>query len=97
MYLVFGAVVLASMFLDKDKIALIATALADRRSVSFTDLLLQCRARSEMIVTFMALLELMKNRVVKAVQVEQFGAIRLRKALSASFAALRTTPTVTMA
>jgi chromatin segregation and condensation protein Rec8/ScpA/Scc1 (kleisin family) len=30
----------------------------------------------------MALLELMKNRIVRAVQVEQFGAIRLMKAVN---------------
>jgi chromatin segregation and condensation protein Rec8/ScpA/Scc1 (kleisin family) len=30
----------------------------------------------------MALLELMKNRIVRAVQIEQFGAIRLMKAVT---------------
>jgi len=34
------------------------------------------------IATFMALLELIKNRIVRAVQVEQFGAIRLMKAVT---------------
>jgi chromatin segregation and condensation protein Rec8/ScpA/Scc1 (kleisin family) len=33
------------------------------------------------IGTFLALLELIKTRVIKAVQIEQFGAIRIMKAV----------------
>src|SRR5574341_948975 len=39
-------------------------------------------SRAQVIATFLALLELMKTRAVKAVQVEQYGAIRLMKAVT---------------
>jgi segregation and condensation protein A len=56
---------------------LIAGAVAERGSLSFTELLLQCRARAEIIVTFMALLELIKLGQVLVMQAEQFGDITL--------------------
>jgi chromatin segregation and condensation protein Rec8/ScpA/Scc1 (kleisin family) len=34
------------------------------------------------IGTFLALLELIKTRVIRAVQIEQFGAIRIMKAVT---------------
>jgi chromatin segregation and condensation protein Rec8/ScpA/Scc1 (kleisin family) len=48
----------------------------------FADLFDQSTTRTHVIATFMALLELVKNRIVKAVQVEQFGAIRLMKSVN---------------
>uniref|UniRef100_A0A832MIL7 Segregation and condensation protein A n=1 Tax=Eiseniibacteriota bacterium TaxID=2212470 RepID=A0A832MIL7_UNCEI len=59
----------------EDKMALIASAVAERGSVPFTEMLLRCRARGEMIVTFMALLELIKLGQVGVVQEEAFGEI----------------------
>ena len=61
----------------EDKLSLIATAVAERGSVSFTDLLMRCRARAEMVVTFVALLELVKLGHVGVVQGEAFGDILL--------------------
>ena len=60
-----------------DKLSLIATAVAERGSVSFTELLLRCRARAEMVVTFVALLELVKLGQVGIVQDRAFGDIML--------------------
>src|SRR5712692_9624587 len=40
----------------EDKMALIASTVAEKGEASFSELLLRCRARTEMIVTFMALL-----------------------------------------
>ena len=61
----------------EDKMALIASTVAERGEASFTELLLRCRERTEMIVTFMALLELIKLGTVLVVQSEVFGDIRI--------------------
>jgi segregation and condensation protein A len=61
----------------EEKLSLIATAVAEQGSVSFTDLLMRCRARAEMVVTFVALLELVKLGEVSVVQGEAFGDILL--------------------
>jgi segregation and condensation protein A len=65
-----------------DKIASILARLESTDSMLFTDLFDGSTTKAHIIATFMALLELMKNRVVRAVQVEQFGAIRLMKAVT---------------
>jgi len=59
----------------EDQMSLIASSVAERGSVSFTELLLRCRARGEMIVAFMALLELIKLGVVGVIQAENFSDI----------------------
>jgi segregation and condensation protein A len=61
----------------EDKMSLIARTVAELGSVSFTDLLLKCRARSEMIVTFIALLELIKLGQVTVIQSQNFADIML--------------------
>jgi segregation and condensation protein A len=58
-----------------DKMAMIATAVAERGSVPFAELLMRCRARGEMIVTFVALLELIKLGQVGVIQEQAFGEI----------------------
>ena len=65
-----------------DKISYILTRLEGADSMLFADLFDRDTTRAHVIATFMALLELMKNRVVRAVQVEQFGAIRLMKSVT---------------
>jgi segregation and condensation protein A len=67
----------ADQFDIEDKIAMIAHTLLDRRSLSFTDLLFQCRGRSEMIVTFMALLEMIKQGHARVIQAENFSDITI--------------------
>ncbi len=67
----------AEAFDVEDKMILIASTVAERGEASFTELLLRCRARGEMIVTFMALLELIKLGTVLVVQSEVFGDIRI--------------------
>ncbi len=61
----------------EEKMALIASLAAEQGAMSFESLLLRCRARVEMIVTFMALLELIKLGRVEVVQSESFGEIRI--------------------
>jgi len=65
-----------------DKISQILTRLENVDSMLFADLFDKDTTRSHIIATFMALLELMKNRVVRAVQIEQFGAIRLMRSVT---------------
>ena len=61
----------------EEKMSWIASAVAEQGSVDFAALLMRCRARAEMIVTFMALLELIKLGQVGVIQAEAFGAIML--------------------
>ena len=65
-----------------DKIATILARLESVDSLLFADLFDGSTTKAHIIATFMALLELMKNRIVRAVQIEQFGAIRLMKAVT---------------
>ena len=64
-----------------DKIATILARLESVDSMLFADLFDGSTTKAHIIATFMALLELMKNRIVRAVQIEQFGAIRLMKSV----------------
>jgi segregation and condensation protein A len=61
----------------EEKMSAIAVAVAEQGSVSFTELLLRCRVRAEMIVTFMALLELIKLGQVLVIQAENFADITI--------------------
>lgn len=58
-----------------EKMALIASLAAEHGRLSFESLLLRCRVRLEMIVTFMALLELIKLGRIEVVQTVDFGEI----------------------
>jgi len=58
-----------------DKIAEIRGTLARRRRLLFSELTRRARSRVEVIVTFLALLELMKQRAVRARQEQLFGEI----------------------
>jgi segregation and condensation protein A len=65
-----------------EKISLILARLEAVESLLFADLFEGNTTRAQVIGTFLALLELIKTRVIKVVQVEQFGAIRIMKAVS---------------
>jgi segregation and condensation protein A len=65
------------IFTIEEKMALIQRRLAEDRTLSFGRLLESCRLRMEAIVTFMALLELMRLGEVRIVQSELFGDITL--------------------
>ncbi len=61
----------------EDKMAMIARTVAEEGAVLFSTLLLRCRARAEMIVTFVALLELIKVGQVTIAQADHFGDITI--------------------
>ncbi len=65
-----------------EKISQILSRLELSDSLVFADLFEGSTTKAQVIATFLALLELVKTRVVKAVQVEQFGAIRIMKAVT---------------
>ncbi len=61
----------------EDKMASIVTELANHRAISFLDLLARCRVRAEMVVIFIALLELIKLGQAVVVQSVTFGDIEV--------------------
>ena len=65
-----------------EKISQILARLEAVDSLLFADLFEGSTSRAQVIGTFLALLELIKTRIVKAVQIEQFGAIRIIKAVT---------------
>jgi segregation and condensation protein A len=64
-----------------EKISQILARLEAADSLLFADLFEGSTSRAQVIGTFLALLELIKTRVIRAVQIEQFGAIRIMKAV----------------
>jgi segregation and condensation protein A len=64
-----------------EKISQILARLEAVDSLLFADLFEGSTSRAQVIGTFLALLELIKTRVVRAVQIEQFGAIRILKSV----------------
>ena len=61
----------------EEKIERIHGRVVNAGRMSFATLLEECRSRLEMIVTFLALLELLKLHRLSAVQQETFGDIEL--------------------
>ncbi|MDD5723274.1 MAG: segregation/condensation protein A [Syntrophales bacterium] len=74
------------MEIDVEKISLsdrindIVDELEKRGELTFTDLLRETDSRRRLIYTFLAILELMKLRIINAYQAVPYGAIRIRLA-----------------
>lgn len=64
-----------------DRIHDILERLTEKHSLMFDELLLERRDRRWIIFTFLAVLELMKTRLIKAYQPGPFGQIRIRPAV----------------
>jgi segregation and condensation protein A len=75
---------LRDVFEDKwtvsEKIEQIMKALAERARLKFSELFEGALSRSEVVVTFLALLELIRLHQVAAIQPEPFGEIEVRRA-----------------
>ena len=67
-----------------DRINEILEDLSREKSLSFTDLLKTSRTKKGIIYTLLAILELMKMRVVRAFQADPFGQIRIFPAVEES-------------
>ncbi|MGA2192962.1 MAG: segregation/condensation protein A [Nitrospirota bacterium] len=65
-----------------DKINHILERLESAESITFESLFEGARSRGEVIITFLALLELARLKAAKIMQVEQFGTIRIMKAVA---------------
>jgi len=74
-----GTVISAPRITIREKIGLIAEHLAKTRNTSFNGLLGQKPTRLEVVVTFLALLELIKRYRVSAQQVSLFSDIQIEK------------------
>ncbi len=66
-----------------EKIGLLMRVIGERPSVKFSELFEGVTSRSEVVVTFLALLELIRLRQLAAVQREPFGEIEICRALPA--------------
>ncbi len=64
----------------KEKISEILELLDTRSSVAFEDIFGDGPSRNEVIVTFLALLEIIRLHLVRIEQTERFGTIRIRRA-----------------
>lgn len=69
----------------KEKISWIMETLENCDSIRFEDLFSGSPDRTEIIVTFLALLEIIRLRLVRIEQNERFGPIRIQKAVSKQF------------
>jgi segregation and condensation protein A len=71
--------ILEERFTVSDKIEEILYTLRDRTEMIFTELFANAGSRAEVVVTFLALLELIRMKRLKVQQAEAFGEIRVIK------------------
>ena len=62
----------------REKMSEILLRVTDRKFVPLASLLVRAEGRSGVIVTFLAIMELMKESLIEIVQSEPFGAIHLK-------------------
>jgi segregation and condensation protein A len=78
---------LRDIFEDKwtvsEKIEFLLRQLAEKGSLKFSELFAGVTSRSEVVVTFLALLELMRLKQIAAAQPQAFGEIEIRRAAQA--------------
>lgn len=63
----------------KDKISLFLDMLRDKECITFDEIFSGDATKAEIIVTFLALLEVIRLRVVRVFQAEEFGVIRISR------------------
>ena len=71
--------IIEERFTVSDKIEEILYTLRDRSEMIFSELFATASSRAEVVVTFLALLELIRLKRLKVVQVEAFGEIQVLK------------------
>ncbi len=64
-----------------DKNNFLRDKLSEKSIVRFSEFIPQCECKLEVVVTFMAMLELIKRSEVKVVQYENFGEIMMEKVI----------------
>jgi segregation and condensation protein A len=73
--------IIEERFTVSDKIEEILYTLRDRSEMIFSELFANASSRAEVVVTFLALLELIRLKRLKVLQVEAFGEIRVIKVM----------------
>ncbi len=73
--------IIEERFTVSDKIEEILYTLRDRSEMIFSELFASAGSRAEVVVTFLALLELIRLKRLKVLQVEAFGEIRVIKVM----------------
>jgi segregation and condensation protein A len=63
----------------QERIKQIRDVLLERAQMSFKDITKGAGSKIEVVISFLALLELMKQRVIHAVQTSAFGEIELKR------------------
>ena len=66
----------------EDKMTEIQGLLAEKKRVVFAELFGSSRSRNLLIVTFLAILEIVRSRIARVLQEEQFGEIVIEKVAS---------------
>ena len=78
-----GNVIQKKIYVDKykieDKLDYLFEKLKEKKITGFSDLMMECECKLECVVTFLALLELMKQRMVKVYQTGSFGEILIER------------------
>lgn len=78
-----GNVIQKKIYVDKykieDKFDYLSEKLKEKKITEFSDLMMECECKLECVVTFLALLELMKQRMVKVYQTGSFGEILIER------------------
>ena len=78
-----GNVIQKKIYVDKykieDKLDYLFEKLKEKKITEFSDLMMECECKLECVVTFLALLELMKQRMVKVYQTGSFGEILIER------------------
>ena len=76
-------VIQKKIYVDKykieDKLDYLFEKLKEKKITEFSDLMMECECKLECVVTFLALLELMKQRMVKVYQTGSFGEILIER------------------
>ncbi|QAA32084.1 segregation/condensation protein A [Clostridium manihotivorum] len=63
----------------EDKMSYISDMVLKRRNIDFQNLLYECESKIEKVVTFLAVLELIKQRVIKVMQEDSFANIYIER------------------
>ena len=64
----------------EERIEELASALHSRATISFKDVVRSAKSKMEVVVSFLALLELLRRKSVKVTQHQAFGDIELQRA-----------------
>ncbi len=70
--------IIPEQFTVSEKIESIVDRLSYEKQVNFTDIVRTCTGREELIVTFLALMELCRRRTIKIMQQAIFGEIQIK-------------------